>query len=298
MMKAAIMLVCLSGSRAVRVGSSSDCAVLCIIARTNQLPPGCLVVRAVVGGSGATKLSAASGPSLAQAAEEAVYWEEPSLFHHHHNDATAAPGPNSASDCYCGISRGVTGTGVAVTESRLKENCAAVVAIHEVAFESMRKNPTRIVIATTTAATLENVEDEVLPWIYYHTAIGVTDFYIFYDGWDNDAVQLLRKVPHVSLWVIGKNLSAELVKQEMINFGNSNPFYAKLMAHESGNYQVFQFQRAPIFMPLILVCFRTATSSCSNKRSRYSTQSWWRKRTIWIGFCTSIPMNSGTLARM
>jgi hypothetical protein len=95
------------------------------------------VQRAVVGGSGATKLSAVSGPSLAQAAEEAVYWEEPSLFHHHHNDATAAPGPNSASDCYCGISRGVTGTGVVVTESRLKENCAAVVAIHEVAFGSM-----------------------------------------------------------------------------------------------------------------------------------------------------------------
>eukprot|EP01025_Chloroclados_australasicus_P067086 TRINITY_DN9272_c2_g1_i6.p1 TRINITY_DN9272_c2_g1~~TRINITY_DN9272_c2_g1_i6.p1 ORF type:complete len:732 (+),score=93.71 TRINITY_DN9272_c2_g1_i6:291-2198(+) len=58
---------------------------------------------------------------------------------------------------------------------------------------------TKVCAYTTTASSIWGVRTELLPWIQYHTELGVSRFYILYDGHDEEAVFALSHIKHVRL---------------------------------------------------------------------------------------------------
>jgi len=52
-------------------------------------------------------------------------------------------------------------------------------------------------VTTTLASDLRALEQEVLPWIQYHTELGVRTFWILWDGGDANAERALASLPHV-----------------------------------------------------------------------------------------------------
>jgi len=58
---------------------------------------------------------------------------------------------------------------------------------------------TSMAIATTSSVDLLGVRREILPWLQYHTEIGVFQFYILYDGKDSAAVESLNSISHVEV---------------------------------------------------------------------------------------------------
>eukprot|EP01023_Acetabularia_acetabulum_P027013 TRINITY_DN25552_c0_g1_i3.p1 TRINITY_DN25552_c0_g1~~TRINITY_DN25552_c0_g1_i3.p1 ORF type:complete len:728 (-),score=153.66 TRINITY_DN25552_c0_g1_i3:96-2009(-) len=86
---------------------------------------------------------------------------------------------------------------------------------HRIAFlnglaEAVEKRVTTKVAAyTTTASGLYGVRKDILPWIQYHTELGVSKFYVLYDGHDEEAVFALSHIKHVKLiFVQGPHASA------------------------------------------------------------------------------------------
>lgn len=57
--------------------------------------------------------------------------------------------------------------------------------------------PARVVFCATIGATRAGVVRDILPWILYHTELGVGDFFVLYDGTDATAIELLRSLEHV-----------------------------------------------------------------------------------------------------
>jgi hypothetical protein len=94
-------------------------------------------------------------------------------------------------------------------------------------------------IATTTSVDLLGVRREILPWLQYHTEIGVSKFYILYDGNDSKAVEALRSINHIEILHLHKPWStpAERVLWE------AHLNLSKLQWQETqGNYELMAKQ--------------------------------------------------------
>lgn len=74
-----------------------------------------------------------------------------------------------------------------------------VAFLNDLAAETSSREEVRVALAAITAVDLMGVRREVLPWLQYHTALGVTKFYLLYDGSDAAAVAVLAKVSCVEL---------------------------------------------------------------------------------------------------
>lgn len=73
---------------------------------------------------------------------------------------------------------------------------ARVGFLNELADEVLARETLRLAIATTTSVDLLGIRQELLPWMQYHTELGVTKFYILYDGSDPAAVEALSSIRH------------------------------------------------------------------------------------------------------
>eukprot|EP01026_Neomeris_dumetosa_P028844 TRINITY_DN2336_c0_g1_i4.p1 TRINITY_DN2336_c0_g1~~TRINITY_DN2336_c0_g1_i4.p1 ORF type:complete len:616 (-),score=86.67 TRINITY_DN2336_c0_g1_i4:287-2134(-) len=63
----------------------------------------------------------------------------------------------------------------------------------------LRKVGTKVCAYTTTSASIWGVRQEILPWIQYHTELGVSKFYMLYDGHDEEAVFALSHIKHLHM---------------------------------------------------------------------------------------------------
>ena len=68
--------------------------------------------------------------------------------------------------------------------------------LNELGDEVMGREILKVAVAVTTAVDILGVRRELLPWMQYHTELGVTKFYILYDGVDPAVVEELGKIRH------------------------------------------------------------------------------------------------------
>ncbi|KAL6776982.1 hypothetical protein ACKKBF_B19730 [Auxenochlorella protothecoides x Auxenochlorella symbiontica] len=76
---------------------------------------------------------------------------------------------------------------------------ARIAFLNALAEEAAPRAATRVAVVTTSGVDLRGVRREVLPWLQYHTEMGVSRFYIVYNGHDAAAVQALETIRHVRL---------------------------------------------------------------------------------------------------
>ncbi|GMH41555.1 hypothetical protein BSKO_09465 [Bryopsis sp. KO-2023] len=71
--------------------------------------------------------------------------------------------------------------------------------INELASRNRKNVESKVCIYTTSAAGFMGVRKELLPWIQYHTEMGISHFYVLYDGSDAKAVEVLNGIDHLTL---------------------------------------------------------------------------------------------------
>ncbi|KDD73134.1 hypothetical protein H632_c2500p0 [Helicosporidium sp. ATCC 50920] len=79
---------------------------------------------------------------------------------------------------------------------------ARLAFLNSLAAQEARRPGPRVALATTTGADLLSMRRELLPWLQYHTALGVAHFYVLYDGQDAAAVAALEALHHVTVFHI------------------------------------------------------------------------------------------------
>jgi hypothetical protein len=94
-------------------------------------------------------------------------------------------------------------------------------------------------IATTTSVDVLGVRREILPWLQYHTEIGVTRFYILYDGNDSAAVESLQSINHVEVL----NIHAPWASPEELALWDAHSKLSTIQWQGSqGNYELMKKQ--------------------------------------------------------
>jgi hypothetical protein len=94
---------------------------------------------------------------------------------------------------------------------------------------------TTVAIATTTSVDLLGVRREILPWIQYHTEIGVSQFYILYDGNDSAAVDSLNSINNVEIL----NIKPQWASPEELVLWETHLKLSTLQSQGSkGNYEL------------------------------------------------------------
>eukprot|EP00210_Caulerpa_lentillifera_P008089 g7723.t1 len=71
--------------------------------------------------------------------------------------------------------------------------------LNSLAKRNRAKNRVSVSVYTTSSVDLFGVRSELLPWMQYHTELGVNQFYLLYDGTDPTAVEYLSRIHHLSL---------------------------------------------------------------------------------------------------
>jgi len=77
----------------------------------------------------------------------------------------------------------------------------------------VRREPVRVVFCLTLGGSRASVERDVLPWILYHTELGVWNFFILYDGKDADALRLLRSLHNVFVRALHKDVAEDIADE-------------------------------------------------------------------------------------
>ena len=106
--------------------------------------------------------------------------------------------------------------------------------LNELAEEADAAEAVRVAIVATVAADLAGVRRELLPWLQYHTALGVTQFYLLYDGNDQAAVDALQSIRHVELMHIHEPWATP------VDAASFHAYHAAtvLWAGRSGNFEL------------------------------------------------------------
>lgn len=99
----------------------------------------------------------------------------------------------------------------------------------------------RVCVVTTTSADVHGVRSELLPWMQYHTELGVTHFYVVYDGHDAEAVKLLQQVAHLTLIHLHDPFASTLELQEYDMYAKQARAKA-VAASAPGNFQLMEKQ--------------------------------------------------------
>lgn len=102
------------------------------------------------------------------------------------------------------------------------------------------KSPTHVVVCATICGSKAFVSDVVLPWILYHTELGVRTFFLSYDGNDVPAVRLLQQLQNVQVRPLHEFLPREAETSEMAIYRHVYKNYTpwKGYAGRPGNYQL------------------------------------------------------------
>lgn len=125
---------------------------------------------------------------------------------------------------------------------------------HRVSFTNQLKkivNPTphtRVCFVTVTSANLMGVRQELLPWIQYHTEIGVEKFYLFYDGSDTKALEVLDSIDVVKVIPIRVPLVDETLKHQLERWSK----WHRQWGHRPGNYELMVKQTFAITLAIQL----------------------------------------------
>ncbi len=72
-----------------------------------------------------------------------------------------------------------------------------------------KRQKTKVAIVSTMSNGVGSLEQRVLPWMQYHVEMGVTHFYVFYDGEDPKAVEALSSLPFVTVLTAKPELGAD-----------------------------------------------------------------------------------------
>jgi len=106
--------------------------------------------------------------------------------------------------------------------------------LNELCREAEARERVRVAIVSTVAADVIGLRKELVPWMQYHTELGVQRFYLLYDGVDSDAVAILQKVRCVELMHINSTW-ATAADTATLNAYNRVTLQ---WAGQAGNYQL------------------------------------------------------------
>lgn len=101
----------------------------------------------------------------------------------------------------------------------------------------VREKHGNVCITAAAAQGKEDVQKDVLPWIQYHTEMGIDRFYILYDGSDEGAVKILSSINHVDLIHIHEPFAT---KKEVNLF---KKFSAGEKKNAVGNFELMKKQK-------------------------------------------------------
>ena len=101
----------------------------------------------------------------------------------------------------------------------------------------VREKHGKVCITAAAAQGKEDIEKDVLPWIQYHTEMGIDRFYILYDGSDEPAVDILSSIHHVDLIHIHEPFAT---KKEVDLF---KKFSAGEKKNAVGNFELMKKQK-------------------------------------------------------
>lgn len=123
---------------------------------------------------------------------------------------------------------------------------------HRVRFLNQLKkivNPaprTKVCFVTVTSANLLGIRQELLPWIQYHTEIGVDRFYLFYDGSDTKAFEVLQSIDVVKVVPIRAPLVDDALKHQLERWSR----WHRQWGHRPGNYELMVKQTFAITLAI------------------------------------------------
>lgn len=92
----------------------------------------------------------------------------------------------------------------------------------------------RVAIVTTTSVDIWGLRRELLPWMQYHTELGVSRYYILYDGNDPQVVEALQAVNHVELIHIHQPWADSIQTAKYEAYSNTT----RQWSNGLGNYQL------------------------------------------------------------
>lgn len=76
---------------------------------------------------------------------------------------------------------------------------ARIAFLNKLSTATSQKERTRVAVATTTSADIYDIRKLLLPWLQYHTELGISKFFILYDGKDDAAVRVMHSIRHIEL---------------------------------------------------------------------------------------------------
>lgn len=83
-------------------------------------------------------------------------------------------------------------------------------------------NRTKVCVVTLTPANIWEVRKKVFPWIQYHLEVGVSRFYLFYDGTDAQALKILHSIDAAKVLAIRPPLTDPEIQGMVNNFQKRN----------------------------------------------------------------------------
>jgi len=83
-------------------------------------------------------------------------------------------------------------------------------------------NKTRVCAVTLTPADIWEVRKKVFPWIQYHLEVGISRFYLFYDGTDEQAFKLLQTIDAIKVLAIRPPLTDPEITKMLQAFQKNN----------------------------------------------------------------------------
>lgn len=149
---------------------------------------------------------------------------------------------------------------------------ARIAYLNQLAEEVQAREALKVAITATTSVDVAGLRQEVLPWLQYHTELGVTRFFLLYDGSSGEAVQLLASISHVELMHIRPPWATP---SEVALYGMYSNVTRQWAGH-TGNWDLM-FKQGELSPPSHKALFNSAPLSLGSTSQASRAPSW-----VWV----------------